>query len=93
VDQETGKKKMSFNSFHTRIGDPAVSFGMVRYCDGANAENEDAFWRCVISRHCGINRLAAFEVSIKDLIEIEEFYDRAIDTVKSDGERAPIPAT
>ena len=88
---------MTCNSFHTRINEHSLSFGMVRYSDGKTDtyHQEDAFWRCVISHYCGRDKLATFDASVSDLVQLKVFCDRALETLRTDGgrkEQRPVEA-
>lgn len=77
---------MTTSSFHERINDHKLSLGMIRYSSGSK-DDDEYFWKLVISEHCGSKRLAQLEVSISDLTKIKQFCDRAIKCLHSDGDR------
>lgn len=77
---------MTTLSFHTRINDLNLSFGMVRFSAGDKPDAE-YFWKMVLSESCGINRLTSMEVTIQDLQKIKSFCDQAIETLETDGGR------
>lgn len=77
---------MATNSWHKRINDHSLSFGMVRYATG-DKDYDDHMWRMVVSNYCGSNKLASIDVTVSDLVKIKSFCDKAIDYLMSDGGR------
>jgi len=59
---------------------------MVRYATGIK-DTDDHFWRLIVSRYCGSEKLEAFDVSLSDLIAIKSFCDKAIKCLQTDGDR------
>lgn len=80
--------RMATNSWHERINDHKLSFGMVRYSTGEK-EHDDYMWRMVVSNHCGSTKLESIDVTVSDLVKIKSFCDKAIDCLMSDGDRLP----
>ncbi len=77
---------MPTNSYHSRINDHALSFGMERYSTGQK-DTDDYLWKLVVSEHCGSRKLQELEVSVQDLMCLRNFCNRAIETLKTDGDR------
>jgi len=82
---------MTTNNYHSRINDHRLSLGLARYSDGKQDtyHQEDSFWRLIVSLDCGSKRLTAIDVTVSDLVAIKSFCDRAIETLNTDGDRAP----
>lgn len=78
---------MSTTSFHERINDHKLSFGMVRFSTGPK-DNDEKLWRMVVSKSCGSEKLECIDVTISDLVRIKSFCDKAIDCLNTDGGRS-----
>ena len=79
---------MSTESFHNRINDHPLSFGLVRFTAGSG-EEQTKLWRLIVSRWTGRQQLESIDIDVSDLIAIKAFCDKAIECLQTDGGRLP----